>query len=100
MDLSAVQNDEEAGPPNNSDEHPSNESRSSNPHPEGQPFDTNMSLSKLAPPPDDVNNASKESLISPDLQTDDDYHSDESGVDIRHNRSGTMNEYNNIDDIE
>ena len=114
MDMSAADSGDQS---NNSDgrpsisnadpeQLPSAESRSSNPHP--NPTNAEMSLSKLAPPPDDTANASKESLISPDLRTDDDY-SDEDDVDIHHNRSGTTTyneqdmdhdeeEYDNFDD--
>lgn len=100
MDLAAVQNVDEADSPNNSDEPPANESRSSNPHPHGQPIDKDMSLSNLNPPPDDATNPSNKSLISPDLRTDDDYGSGESDVDIHHNRSGTMNYEENPNNMD
>jgi len=108
MDLSVVQagdaaNSDDDDKSNHSEDHPSDpnagsdplpsaESRSSNPRP--NPPNADMSLSRLAPAPDDAN-PSKETLISPDYRTDDDF-SDEDDVDVHHNRSGTMN-YNEED---
>jgi len=84
--------DEPTDPNAGSDPVPSAESRSSNPNP--NPPRADLSLSRLAPAPDD-SNPSKASLISPDLRTDDDF-SDEDDLDVNHNRSGTMS-YNQRD---